>query len=469
MSRKNRNVVKYRRPFRLNFGTVIFLFIFIYLVIIVVSYLSSKRCTIYEVVQKTIADNNTCEGIILRDEKVNKNKTAGYINFYVKDGERVAKNSTIYSIDESGKIYEMLVANEDDQEITADDNTKMRNYLKSFQRNFTYSNYNEVSNLRCNVDKAILDFSHLALSDAMHQLVKDSGKDSTFQLVKTKASGIFYSTIDGFESIKLDDITTKTFEEKAEPSIIAYDTVITENTPICKIVNDETWSIVLNLTEEQYKKLKEKEETVNGTAKVPIRFVKDGFETTVPFRTYTKEDGYFAQLSLEKYMISYLEDRFIEVELLFNSAEGLKIPKTSLVEKEFYQVPISYFTTGGENGATGLVKKTYSESGDVKYEFVETGIVSKVDDEYAYIEKSGFQAGTSIQNVDTQEEYSIGKTGTMLGVYNVNKGYCIFKQVDILYENEEYCIVSNETYNGLSNYDHILLDSSTASENEIIK
>lgn len=469
MSRKNTNVVKYKRPFRLNVGSVIFLFIFIYLVIIVISYFSSKRCTIYEVVQKSIADNNTCEGIILRSEKVNTNKTAGYINFYVKDGDRVSKNTTVYSIDESGKIYDMLVANEADQKITAEDSTKVRNYLKLFQKNFTYSNYNEVSDLRCNLDKAILDFSHLALTDAMQELVKNSDGSSTFQLVPTKVSGIFYSTLDGFESLKEDDITTDTFQQKVENTTISYDTAIAESTPIYKIITSESWSIVLNLTKEQYTKLVEKEKNASSTPRVSIRFMKDGFETNVPFKTFTKGDGYFAKLSLEKYMITYMEDRFVEVELLLNSAEGLKIPKTSLLEKDFYSVPLSYFTTAGENNATGLVKKVYSESGEVNYEFVETNIVSKVDDEYAYIEMSGFNSGTVIQNVDTQEEYTIGKTGSLTGVYNVNKGYCVFKQVEILYENEEYCIVSDETYNGLSNYDHILLDSASASENQIIK
>ncbi|MBR3772040.1 MAG: hypothetical protein IKL07_07210 [Clostridium sp.] len=469
MSRKNRNVVKYRKPFRLNVGSVIFLFIFIYLVIIVISYFSSSRSTIYEVVQKKIADNNTCEGIILRSEKVKTNDTTGYINFYVKDGDRVAKNATVYSVDESGKIYDMLVANETDQALSSEDSMRVRNYLKSFQKNFTYSDFNEVSQLRTNIDKAILDFSHLALSDAMQELVKNSGGTHMFQLVPTKTSGIFYSTLDGFESLKESDITTDTFGKEVQNTTISYDTAITQGTPIYKIINNESWAIVLNLTEEQYKKLLDKENNSSTTPRVMIRFVKDGFETSVPFKTFTRDGGYFATLTLEKYMISYLEDRFITVELLLNSAEGLKIPKSSLIDKDFYIVPISYFTTAGENNASGLAKKVYSENGDVNYEFVETNIVAKVDDEYAYIEKSAFDQGTIIQNPKTQEEYTIGKTGTLSGVYNVNKGYCLFRQVEILYENSEYCIVSDKTYNGLSNYDHILLDSSTASENEIIK
>lgn len=469
MSRKNRNVVKYRRPIRLNVGSVIFLFIFIYLVVIVISYFSSNRSSVYEVVQKRIADNNTCEGIILRSEKVERSKTAGYISYYVKDGDRVSKKSTVYSVDESGKIYDTLVASQENQKITSEDNTKVRNYLKSFQKNFSYSNYSTVSDLRCNIDKTILDFSHLALSDAMQELVKNTGTTKAFQLIPTNTSGIFYSTLDGFESLKEDEITTDTFEKKVENKSISYDTAITEGTPIYKIITSESWSIVLNLSKEQYKKLVEREDNESGSPRVSIRFAKNGFETTVPYKTFTRGDGYFATLSLEKYMISYLEDRFIQVELLLNSAEGLKIPKTALTEKEFYEVPISYFTTGGENNASGLVKKVYSESGDVNYEFVETSIVSKVDDEYAYIEKSGFDSGSIIQNVDTQEEYTIGKTGSLKGVYNVNKGYCVFKQVEILYGNDEYCIVSDKTYNGLSNYDHILLNSTTASENEIIK
>lgn len=467
MSRKNRNVVKYRRPIRLNLGSVIFLFIFIYLVIIVISYFSSNRSTIYEVVQKRIADNNTCQGIALRNEKVYTNDTAGYISFYVKDGDRVAKKSTIYSLDESGKIYDSLVASQADHKLASEDVTKVRNYLKAFQKNFSYSDYSTVSDLRCNIDKTILDFSHLALSDAMKELVKDNNGISTFQLIPTKTSGIFYSTIDGFESLKEEDITSDTFEKDVENKTISYDAAIKEGTPIYKIIRDESWSIVLKLTKEQYKKLTEKE--ANGSTYVPIRFLKDGQETKVSFKTFTKGDGYFATLFLHKYMSSYLEDRFIDVELLMNSAEGLKIPKTALLEKEFYKVPLSFFTNGGENNANGLVKKVFSKNGKVNYEFVETNIISKVDDDYTYIEKSSFNGGDVIQNTSTQEEYTIGETGSLTGVYNVNKGYCVFKKVEILYENDEYCIVSDETYNGLSNYDHILLESSKALENQIIK
>lgn len=468
MSRNNRNVVKYRRPFRLNVGSVIFLFIFIYLVIIVISFFSSKRCTIYEVVEKSIADNNTCSGVIIRNELVNTSATSGYINFYVKNGDRIARNSTVYSVDESGKIYDMLVASETDKELSSEDSMMIRNDLKLFQNRFRYSDYQEVTDLRYNLEKAILDFSHLALSDAMKKKVDESDVTSTFQLVPTKMSGIFSSTLDGFEDISVKDVDTDTFKKKIDNHMVSYESAVTKGTPIYKMITSEDWSLVLNLSQEQYQKLQEKQKE-SSSPRVSVRFMKDGRTTTAPFELEQKGDGYFAILTFQKYMQSYLDDRFLDVELILHSADGLKIPKSALLEKEFYMVPLSFFTTAGENSQSGLVEKTFTKSGEVKYEFVATTMIAKKDDEYAYIEKSNFNSGTVIQNAQTQEEYTIGKTGSLTGVYNVNKGYCVFRQVELLYENEEYCIVKDDTYNGLCNYDHILLDSTTAQENEIIK
>ena len=44
----------------------------------------------------------------------------------------------------------------------------------------------------------------------------------------------------------------------------------------------------------------------------------------------------------------------------------------------------------------------------------------------------------------------------------------MFRRIEVLYENEEYCIVKNGTQYGLSVYDHIALDGKTAVEQKII-
>ena len=51
----------------------------------------------------------------------------------------------------------------------------------------------------------------------------------------------------------------------------------------------------------------------------------------------------------------------------------------------------------------------------------------------------GEEVGASdiIRKADSTETYQIGSgTARLEGVYNINKGYAIFKQIDILYQNE---------------------------------
>ena len=66
--KKNKNVVKYRKPMNFNIGVIIFVIIFIYLVFNVFSYLTETHISVYEVEQGTIAVNNVYNGLILRDE-----------------------------------------------------------------------------------------------------------------------------------------------------------------------------------------------------------------------------------------------------------------------------------------------------------------------------------------------------------------------------------------------------------------
>ena len=63
-----------------------------------------------------------------------------------------------------------------------------------------------------------------------------------------------------------------------------------------------------------------------------------------------------------------------------------------------------------------------------------------------------------------QEKYQISETSAFLGVYNVNKGYPVFKRIEVLYENEEYYLLKTDTSNGVNNFDHIILNVSLAEE-----
>ena len=60
------------------------------------------------------------------------------------------------------------------------------------------------------------------------------------------------------------------------------------------------------------------------------------------------------------------------------------------------------------------------------------------------------------------------KRKKLKGVYNINKGYAVFKQIKILCESEEYYVVEEGNDYGLANYDHIALDSDSVKENDVV-
>ena len=89
-------------------------------------------------------------------------------------------------------------------------------------------------------------------------------------------------------------------------------------------------------------------------------------------------------------------------------------------------------------------------------------------DEYYYIDNEFISEGDIILKPNSQSTYQIGlDKDSLIGVYNINKGYAVFKQINIIYENEQYAIIETKTTYGIALYDHIALDASSVKENQL--
>ena len=78
-------------------------------------------------------------------------------------------------------------------------------------------------------------------------------------------------------------------------------------------------------------------------------------------------------------------------------------------------------------------------------------------------------AGDVILKPDSDETYEIGETAKLEGIYCINKGYAVFRQIHIIYQNAEYSIIRNGTEYGVSLYDHIALEGNAVTEDLVIK
>ena len=82
-----------------------------------------------------------------------------------------------------------------------------------------------------------------------------------------------------------------------------------------------------------------------------------------------------------------------------------------------------------------------------------------------YLGTENLRSGDNLILTDSNQRYTISKTDTLIGVYNINKGYADFRQISILYQNDEYSIVKSNTTYGLNVFDYIVLDASTVDQN----
>ena len=466
MSNSNRKVVKYKKPISLNIGLFVFAILLLYIVICVFLYFSKEQLTLYEVTEKKISDNNFCQGIILRDESIINSEKDGFINYYVREGERVSKNSIIYSIDQNGEVYDMLSNTETEDGLTAEETGEVRASIATFRNEYQNSNYNYVYDYKYDIENTILELSNINMLSNLQGLINDGSVKGSFDVINTTKSGIISYTTDGMEGIKKDDITEATMDNsKYERKQLRTSDAQPAGSPIYKIITDENWSIVISLTEEQYKKVSEKE-------RIKITFLKDNLTTAANITSYKRDNAYYATLTLNKYMVRYLADRYIDIELSLNSAEGLKIPITSIKKKDFYVIPLAYMTSGGKDGSDGVIKETYDKNGTLEYTFVAADKYFE-DEKYVYIDTNVIEAGSFIDapsddTTPSKERYEIKEVATLEGVYNVNKGYSVFRRVEKEYENSEYCIVKPNTTYGISVYDHIVLNAALVKEQKII-
>ena len=224
-------------------------------------------------------------------------------------------------------------------------------------------------------------------------------------------------------------------------------------------MNSEYWNVIVPIDEALAKMLNEK-------SAVRVRFCKDDFELDTACNVIKGKDNYYLNLTFNKGMVRYINERFIDIELVMNDKTGLKIPQSAITTKEFFTIPKEYFTVGGDSNNPGLLIKQ-TVDGVENMALIHPTLYYETEDFY-YVDSEDVSENDTVLKSDSSETYVIGTDkDSLIGVYNINKGYAVFKQISIIYENEAYAIVETKTAYGISLYDHIALDASKIKEHQL--
>lgn len=460
---KNQKVIKYKKPLNFNIGLGIFLLIIFYVIFNVFSYLTSSPIAEYEVGQGTIASNNVYHGLILRDETVVYSGQNGYINYYVKNGTRVSVNDVVYSVDTDGTIAGKInSAGSDGSRLGEDALTEISEEIDGFTNSYNPNRFSYIYTFKNDLNSELTQTLNTKALNQLSDQVSSAEANNTFYRNHAGDTGLVVYYVDGYEDVTADTFVPEHLNASSyQKTNLDSNAQVSTTDPVYKLVGSEDWNIIVAVSDELAEELSE------GSS-IRIRFCKDGFTTNASYTVFKKEGSFYLNLSLRTAMIRYINDRFVEIELVLNEQSGLKIPKSAIITKEFFTIPKEYFTKGDDSNNLGILVKQTETSADTVSVITPT-IYYESETAY-YIDDEEVTKGDILVKPDSSETYEVGKDmDSLIGVYNINKGYAVFKQISIIYENEEYAIVEPKTSYGIALYDHIALDGSKLKENDVIK
>ena len=478
-----------------NITTIMFGALLLYMIITVVLYATSDHVTSYQVTVGPLSKNPVCTALALRSEQIVTAENSGYIEYYATEGMEVRQAGSVYSIASEQQEGEAVTLSDEQIE-------EVRSSAEQFSYAYNSNNFYDTYSYKYLVRGTILQAAKESMSssqtagnssetdeentasvseensgagsaaDAEDQVISVGGQD----VYTAPEAGIVVYSLDGYEEKTADTLTEDDFNQMSyQKENLITGGQIEEGDSVYKLITSENWTLMVPLTDKMAA-------SIAGRESIQVKFVKDGESQNGALSIINIGDQKVAQIELVNGMTRYAQDRFLEVELVINTQSGLKIPVSSIVEKEFYTVPREFMTLGDNGSSQGFIRET--SAGDASStEFVEAAIYRQVDSQgneiteetqndsggLCYVDMDTLNEGDVLLKPDSGETFTVGEKDNLQGVYNINQGYAVFRQIEILDQNEEYCIVDQGTSYGLRAFDYIARDGYRAIEEKVEK
>ena len=417
----------------------VFLLIIAYFGYYVYSFFSNNTNNLYDVSEGSASagGNTIFNALILREETVVKSSKSGYINFFAGDGVPVSVGHETYVIDPTGELSDRLKeASQNQAVLNENDLNRIKSTIYDFDTAYDPGNYFETYSFKYRVQSQILDLINSNVFQDMSGSVSNE-----YTIVKSDIAGIIQHSVDGFEGIGLDDVESALFRKaNYNKKIIRSNDYVESEDDIYKIVTSEKWKLVIQL---------EEPEIFADKKWVEFKFLSDDVNADADFETFTRSGVTYGVLSLNKYMIRYISDRYTQIEIFTDTNKGLKVPKSSVTEKQFYQIPVNFISTGGNTTSKGFLKQTAAGvqfiTPDIYYE----------DDNYYYISVDDVDPGDVLVRVETGDTFKVNPKVKFNGVYVSNGAMSVYKVINIIGESGNYYIIEDGAPYGVKIYDKV--------------
>lgn len=461
-TKKEANILKYRKRKHINIGILFFGFIFIYLVATIVLHITAPQITVYEVRQGSILKDNAYTGLVIREETVVYADAAGYVNYYAEDNSKVKVGTKIYTLSNEKLEFDEVISSDSEHILSSEEKYSLLLKIQSYNNQFQETDFSSTYQLKNEIQSSLNKITSQSKTDQLNEMIS-SGAYSTL-VVKTavKDGAVVYYT-DGMEDLTLENITFEQLKKSNyKKNEYTNNQKVSSGEAIYKLVTNDNWNLVMEVSEETKDALAEKKT-------VKVNFKKDNQEMRASISFLEQFDKPVLCLSFSNSMVRYVNERYLDIELILEDETGLKIPKSAETTKDFYVVPKSYITEGGDSNSAGVTIRRTNSKGKITEKLLDVTIYYQDEkEELVYLDPNVFEEGDILLKTESVETCPLKETRSLQGVYCINKGYAVFKQIKILCESDEYYIIEEGSSFGLSNYDHIALDSTSIKENDVI-
>lgn len=448
---KKKKITKYKKYSFFNIGTLLFGTLFIYMVISTFMYMTETHITSYEVMKGTITGNYRYHALSLRTEEIVTASQSGSVRYFEREGSKASAGSTVCSVNETGSLDPVMI-----NDFVLDDKeaSRLRDTMSSFTINYSGSAFQKTYDLKATMESSI--------SEIIEQ--NSSGYVNVRNQCNAPASGFVVYNIDGMETLKEEQLTSEAFDQTRYSSTkLRNQKNVRAGQPLFKLITDENWALYFPIDKKLLTEL-------SDMTKIRFRFLKDNETFTAPFSVIQNGDQAFGKISMDNSLVRYATDRFLEIELVMNKKSGLKIPSSAIVDRVFYRIPEEYVIKNADTDKEIALKvEHFAGDGSSNVSYITANVYRYENNEYL-VDQKVLSEGDYIQLEDSAKRIQVQEKNleTLHGVYNINKGYAVFREITVIDENEEYCIVESNNVYGLAAYDYIVLDASLVKEDQIV-
>ena len=415
-----------------------------YIALSLFMYITRNNITVYEVNSGVVSNAEKVRGKIFRNETVYKAGENGYLNCLVYENTRISKNTLMYLITNDSNIVSKNIS------LSTDNYKDIKKKVAESYMDFSNYNYQSIYNFKLNLNNYINEL----VRDNTFSEIQSGTTITALDAAYSASAGVVSYQIDGHENDAISGFSTKDINITNYFEIAQNGKFVSKGDDLLKIVSNDKWFCVFEAKNNRYDSYLQK--------RIKINFPNKGFITYAKLTKVMGGDGkeYYC-LEFDEYIEQFLDRRILDFEMVFNEVNGLKIPSKAIVEKECFAIPKDYFLVG-DDGSGSFYKWENGIPISVEAD------VAKEDDNYYYVTSNEKLNIGDILYKSTTEKMEIKSFTKIYGAYNVNKGYAVFRNIEVLNTNNDYAIIKKGTSFGLSDYDRIVYDAKKVSEGEFV-